>query len=119
MPTCTVNDITIDYEQWGSPGDPAVLLIMGLGSQRILWPPELIGRFVDHGLHVVAFDNRDVGKSTFLDHLPASGKTIELALGGEPFDPPYTLSDMAADTVGLLDHLGLDAVHVVGRRWVG
>ena len=119
MPNCTVNDITLDYQQWGSPKDPTVLLVMGLGSQRILWPPELIDRLVDDGLHVVTFDNRDVGRSTLLDHLPASGGAIERALKGERFDPPYTLADMAADAVGLLDHLGLEEVHVVGASMGG
>lgn len=119
MPTCTVNDITLDYEQWGSSGDPALLLVMGLGSQRILWPPELIDGLVAQGLHVVAFDNRDVGKSTFLRHLPSSGSTITQALNGEPFDPPYTLAEMAGDAIGLLDHLGIDAAHVVGASMGG
>lgn len=119
MPTASVNDITLDYEQWGSADDPPVLLVMGLGSQRILWPPELIDGLVQRDLRVVAFDNRDVGRSTFLSHLPASGGDIARALNREPFDAPYALADMAADAVGLLDHLDIEQAHVVGASMGG
>lgn len=114
MPTADINGITLDFEQRGEPGDPAVLLVMGLGSQRIAWPDDLLDGLVARGLRVITFDNRDVGRSTIFDHAPASGSAIAAALRGEPFEAPYTLRDMAADAVGLLDHLGHNGVHLVG-----
>ena len=119
MPTANVNGITLDYEERGRPGDPAVLLVMGLGSQRIAWPDELIDGLVRRQLRVVTFDNRDVGKSTIFDSAPASGSTIARALRGERFEPPYTLADMAADAVGLLDHLAIARAHIVGASMGG
>ncbi len=114
MPTADVNGITLDFDPHGRRGDPAVLLVMGLGSQRIAWPDELVDDLVGRGLHVVTFDNRDVGGSTIFDDHPVSGATIARAARGEPFDPPYALRDMAEDALGLLDHLAIERAHVVG-----
>ncbi len=112
MPTVSANGITIDYETYGDPTDPALLLIHGLGAQRTDWRQSAIDRFVDNGFFVVTFDNRDQGGSTWFDDdgLP----DLMAMLFGEGATPAYLLSDMAADAAALLDSLGLDKVHVLG-----
>ena len=95
---------------------PVVLLIMGLGMQLIAWPPQLIQALVDAGYRVVRMDNRDIGLSQNFDHL---GKPNLLWAGikyklGLPQRPPYTLVDMAADAIGVLDALGVPRAHIVG-----
>lgn len=95
---------------------PAVLLIMGLGMQLIAWPPEMVRALEEAGYRVVRFDNRDVGLSS---HLDALGKpnllwaSVKYKLGLVPV-APYTLSDMAADAVGVMDALAIQEAHVVG-----
>jgi pimeloyl-ACP methyl ester carboxylesterase len=112
-----VNGIDIAYETFGDSGDPPLLLIMGLASQMILWDEELCALFVERGFHVVRFDNRDVGHST---HLRGGPKPRVLrALVGITRNPAYTLDDMADDAFGLLDHLGIEAAHVVGASMGG
>ena len=97
MPRASVNSLELEYETFGDPGLPAVLLISGLGSQLLGWSEGLCEEIAGRGFRVIRFDNRDVGIST--------------KLAGSP---GYTLSDMAADAVGLLDQLGIPAAHVVG-----
>ena len=114
------NGINIEIEDSG-PGKagedrPAVLLIMGLGMQLVAWPAQLVQALVDAGFRVVRHDNRDVGLS---QHLDALGKPNLIWEGikyklGLTLRAPYSLSDMAADSLGVLDALGLDKVHVVG-----
>jgi pimeloyl-ACP methyl ester carboxylesterase len=106
--------ISLDYATWGEPTDPTVLLVMGLSWQRIMWPQRVVEGLVDAGFSVVAFDNRDVGRSTHLDDHPVRLADLMRALAGQPVRAPYTLADMALDAVGLLDHLGIDRAHVVG-----
>lgn len=104
--------VTLCYETFGDPADPTVLLVMGLGTQMLAWRPGFCDLLVAEGFHVVRYDNRDVGRSThFSDHAPPSPLEIVLR---RPRDPAYTLDDMAADAVGLLDHLGVATAHVVG-----
>ncbi len=120
VPTATANGITICYETFGNPEDPALLLIMGLGAQMIEWPDEFCQHMADRGFHVIRFDNRDVGESTWID-TPGfdAGEIIMGLLMGADATPPYLLSDMAADAAGLLDALGVDAAHVVGASMGG
>ncbi|MFM0604597.1 alpha/beta hydrolase [Paraburkholderia sediminicola] len=113
------NGLDIEVEDSGhvlnaaaDPG-PAVLLIMGLGMQLIAWPPELVQGFVNAGYRVVRFDNRDIGLSTRFDAATLSLNTI-LGANGATRPPPYTLNDMAADAVGVLDALQIQKAHVVG-----
>jgi len=112
MAQASVNGIELCYETFGSESDPPVLLVCGLGMQLVGWSAEWFDALVGEGLYVVAFDNRDVGLST---HLSAAGVPDLSALltGGNP-GVTYSFSDMAADAVGLLDHLGIEAAHVVG-----
>src|SRR5688572_5137089 len=94
--------LDIAYERLGDEGSPPVLLIMGLGTQMIAWPDELCNDLVRRGLHVIRFDNRDAGESTHMTGVP----NFAAALAGDYSTAAYTLSDMAADTAGLLDVLG-------------
>src|SRR5215472_4619202 len=94
------NGIEIEYESFGRREDPAVLLIMGFGSQLTRWRESLCNGLAAKGLHVIRFDNRDVGKSTHLSELrvPRMAELVARAEAGEPIEPPYTLEDMAADS---------------------
>lgn len=105
------NGIEIAYETFGDPADPAMLLIMGLGTQMIGWPDPLCTALADQGYYVIRFDNRDVGLSThFRDERAPSLLNLLLKRA----QPPYTIADMADDTVGLLDALGIETTHVFG-----
>jgi pimeloyl-ACP methyl ester carboxylesterase len=105
------NGITMAYESLGDPGGRPLLLVMGLGSQLVSWPPALCRRFVDRGFRVVRFDNRDVGQST---HFSDAGVPDLAALAAGNGRPPYLVEDMAADTAGLLETLGMAPAHVLG-----
>lgn len=110
------NGLKIAYETFGEHGRPTVLLIMGLGTQMIAWPDEMCQAIADRGFWVIRFDNRDAGLSTHLSELPAP-KLADLVVRRRR--PPYKISDMAADAVGLLDFLGVDSAHVVGASMGG
>jgi pimeloyl-ACP methyl ester carboxylesterase len=103
-------DIDIYYEDMGDPNDPAVLLIMGLGAQLLLWRKEFCEKLVDQGLRVIRYDNRDVGLSTKL--------TVRSFLGMRS-PAVYTLEDIADDAAALLDHLEIDTAHIVGASMGG
>ena len=110
------NGIEIEYESFGDAGDPPLLLVAGLGAQLIAWDVEFCESLVDRGFFVIRFDNRDTGLSTKMAVDDGFDPTVEImrVLGGEGATVPYRLTDMAADAVGLLDHLGIDRAHVVG-----
>jgi pimeloyl-ACP methyl ester carboxylesterase len=105
MPIAPVNGHEICYETFGSEDDPALVIINGLGSQMIRWPKGFIDQLVGTGFRVIVHDNRDVGLSTKF----ADAST----------NPPYTVGDMARDTVGVLDHLGIRAAHIAGMSMGG
>ncbi|MCZ2848560.1 alpha/beta fold hydrolase [Modestobacter sp. VKM Ac-2978] len=112
-----IGEIEIAYETFGDAGNPPVLLIMGLATQMVGWPDEFCAGLADQGLFVIRFDNRDIGLST---HLDAAGPADVLAvMGGDRSGVPYPLADLAKDTIGLLDALGLDSVHLVGASMGG
>jgi pimeloyl-ACP methyl ester carboxylesterase len=112
MPVAQSNGIEIAYETFGNAEDPALLLVMGLGCQLILWDEELCRMFAERGFFVIRFDNRDVGLSSKIEGGPQPD--VFAAIGGDASSASYTLEDMAADAVGLLDHLGIEAAHVAG-----
>jgi pimeloyl-ACP methyl ester carboxylesterase len=111
-----VNGIEIAYERIGDPSNPPLLLVMGLGMQLIHWDRELCDMLAGRGFHVIRFDNRDVGHSTKID---APVPDVRRAMLGLHVDAPYLLGDMADDAAGLLDHLGIEAAHVVGASMGG
>ncbi len=114
MPQVAANGISLEYETLGDPAAPPVLLIMGLGAQLIRWPDAFCRGLTDGGYRVIRFDNRDVGLSTKLSGRVRLGPAALRATLGLPTAPPYTLDDMAGDTLGLLDALQLPQVHVIG-----
>jgi pimeloyl-ACP methyl ester carboxylesterase len=109
--------IDIAYERFGAPGAPPVLLVMGVGTQMLGWPDVFCELLAGHGLHVVRFDNRDIGLSTHLMDAPLPD--IGAAMRGDTSSAAYTLSDMAADAVGLIDALGMNSAHLVGASMGG
>jgi pimeloyl-ACP methyl ester carboxylesterase len=108
--------ITLCYETFGDPSDPAALLIMGLGAQMVAWQDDFCRQLADKGLYVVRFDNRDIGRSTHLQGPPPS--LVEL-LRYSGSAARYTLADMAQDTVGLMDELEIGSAHVIGASQGG
>jgi len=108
--------VTLCYETFGDPGDPPVLLVMGLGMQMIGWHEEFCAGLAERGLYVVRFDNRDAGRSThFRGRPPTLAQLVNRRFGSEQ----YRLSDMAADAAGLLRELDLAPAHVVGASMGG
>ncbi|MCW5890862.1 MAG: alpha/beta fold hydrolase [bacterium] len=116
MPRAQTNGIELEYEVHGPPDGRPLLLIQGLGMQLIHWDPGLCEQLVARGHRVVRFDNRDVGRSTWLDDLgfPNIAAAMGAAARGETAEAPYILADMARDVAGLLDALGWASAHVVG-----
>ena len=116
MPIAAVNGIEICYQEDGLHGNPAVLLLHGLGCQLVQWPGSLVAGLVAAGFNVVRMDNRDVGLSGKMDALGIVDM-VALAMAmqrGQPPAPPYSLRQMADDAVALLDHLGKSHAHIVG-----
>ena len=103
--------IDLAYETLGDPSAVPVVLVMGLGTQLIAWPDELCADLTGRGLFLVRFDNRDVGLST---HLESAAVPSPIAAFLRLAKPPYSIDDMARDTLGLLDALELPSAHVVG-----
>ena len=112
-----VGDIDICYESFGSPRDRAMLLVMGLGTQMVAWPVGLCQELAGRGYFVIRYDNRDSGRSTHMRHLRPP--TIRQLLVRDKRAARYSLADMAADGIGLLDHLGIERAHVVGASMGG
>lgn len=102
MPVAAANGLDLFYEEFGSRSDPTLMFVCGLGAQCTRYDSGLVEGFVDRGFHVLRYDNRDAGLSTHM-----------------PLDAMYTLSDMAADGIGLLDALGIESVHVWGSSMGG
>jgi pimeloyl-ACP methyl ester carboxylesterase len=120
--TAKSGDLDIYYEDMGDPNDPAVLLIMGLGAQMLLWRTEFCEKLVDQGLRVIRYDNRDVGLSSKVRH-QHSGMALPIRMVRSFFGlkspAPYTLEDLADDAAALLDHLEIDSAHIVGASMGG
>jgi pimeloyl-ACP methyl ester carboxylesterase len=119
MPKVQSNGITLHYESFGE-GEPLVL-IMGIGGQMIQWDEDFCRALSTQGFRVIRFDNRDVGESEVLDRLgtPNFNLAIVRRVLRQRIDAPYTLDDMADDTVGLLDALGISSAHLVGMSLGG
>ena len=116
MPKFTRPGVTLDYDVAGAAQGQPLLLIMGLGMQRVAWPDALVDALVARGFRVITFDNRDVGLSTRYDEHPAPGLLDMMAarvLGRGPA-LAYRLPDLADDAAALLGHLGVERAHVAG-----
>lgn len=113
--------IELEYDTFGDPRDPALLLVMGFTAQMTAWQEEFCRRLADHGRHVIRYDNRDCGLSAKLDGVEVDPLAVmgAAASGTQLPDVPYTLSDMAADGIGLLDQLDIARAHVVGASMGG
>ena len=112
----STNGLELAYETFGSPSDPPVVLVMGLGTQMIAWPDALCRGLADAGRFVVRYDNRDVGLSTHLSDAPTPSPQQVLLKRARP---AYFIEDMATDLLGLLDGLDLPAAHIVGASMGG
>jgi pimeloyl-ACP methyl ester carboxylesterase len=121
MPVVPANGIEIAYDVRGGADDPVILLIMGLATQMTAWPEAFCDGLAARGFRIIRFDNRDVGLSTKFDSAPP----IDLAAfmqslaAGRKISPPYDLTDMAKDAVGLMDRLSIAKAHVVGASMGG
>ncbi len=115
--TATVGELELCYETFGSATAPPVLLIMGLASQMLLWDDQFCEQLAARGFRVIRFDNRDIGRSSHLRGaaIPTRWQLLRRSARGAA----YTLEDMAADSVGLLDHLEIGAAHIVGASMGG
>ncbi|MBV9001427.1 MAG: alpha/beta hydrolase [Solirubrobacterales bacterium] len=109
--------IEVAFERFGEPELPPVLLLMGLGTQMLGWPDGFCDVLAGRGLHVIRLDNRDIGLSSHMTD--ASAPDLAAVFRGDTSSASYTLSDMAGDTVGLLDALGRDSAHLVGASMGG
>jgi pimeloyl-ACP methyl ester carboxylesterase len=115
------NGINMAYQSFGDTKAPAILLVAGLYNQLIRWPLPFCQLLVDRGFRVIRFDNRDIGLTDKMEGQVAPG-FFRLALNslfGIPVKTPYSLDDMAADTVGLMDALGITKAHIVGMSMGG
>src|ERR1035437_1286199 len=108
--------ITLCYETFGDAADPTALLVMGLGTQMVAWHEDFCGELAARGLHVVRFDNRDIGRST---HVTGRPPTVGQLLMRSKRAARYTLADMADDAAGLLRELDLAPAHVIGASMGG
>jgi pimeloyl-ACP methyl ester carboxylesterase len=121
MAQVDANGIQIEYETFGEPDSPALLLIIGLAGQLIDWDEKLCQQLAQQGHYVIRFDNRDAGLSSKIEEagVPDIMQTIEAQMKGETINPPYTIEDMADDAVGLLDALGIEKAHICGMSMGG
>ena len=121
MPTVKANNVDIYYEEHGTADAPVILLVMGLGTQMIAWPESLVQGLVKAGYRVILYDNRDVGLSQRMEGARAPSIVWAMIAGRLrlPIRIDYTLTDMAADGIGLLDALDVQAAHIVGASMGG
>ena len=116
-------DIEIEYETFGNPNDPALLLVMGFTAQLIAWDVDFCQLLADRGRYVIRFDNRDCGLSTKLHGVEVDAAAfMNAGRSPDPKDlptPPYTLSDFSNDAFGLLTALGIEQAHILGASMGG
>ena len=113
--------IELEYDHFGNPTDPALLLIMGFTAQMVAWDEEFCTQLANRGHFVIRFDNRACGLSTKLHGVPSNSDAVIMAAMMESEMPPvpYTLSDMAADAMQVLDHLNIERAHIMGASMGG
>jgi len=111
-----VNGVRIEVEDTGEKDRVAVLLIPGMAMQLIVWPEAMVHQLHQAGYRVIRFDNRDIGLSQDMAHLPVPNLLwfmLQQKLGFQP-QAPYSIQDMANDALGVLDHLHINQAHLVG-----
>ena len=115
------NGIQLNYDSFGNQNDPVILLIMGLAVQMIYWDEDFCRMLAAQGFWVIRFDNRDIGKSTWLKGMskPSILGLIAKVMFNRPINPAYVLDDMVADTIGLMDGLNIKQAHLVGASMGG
>lgn len=106
-------DVELCYQTFGNPDDEPLLLVMGLGGPMTWWDAELCLRLARRGFYVIRYDNRDTGRSSRIA-ARVSRATLVRAFAGGRARAPYSMSDLAGDAFGLMDHLGVEGAHVVG-----
>jgi pimeloyl-ACP methyl ester carboxylesterase len=121
MASIAANGIRIEYEDFGDPGDPVILLVMGFAAQMLVWPESFCRALAKHSFRVIRFDNRDAGMSTHLHGVRAPGmvRSMLASLLGIRLNTPYSLDDMAQDAIGILESLGIQKAHFVGASMGG
>ena len=119
MAQAQINGISIEIDIQGPENGEPLLMIMGLNSQLTRWQPAFVEKLTARGLRAIRFDNRDVGLSQKFTGVPNIQEIAATLMRGEKPNVPYTLDDMAADAVGVLDHLGVERAHVVGASMGG
>jgi pimeloyl-ACP methyl ester carboxylesterase len=109
VPAIDVNGLSLEFEDTGDPGDPVILLIMGLRRQMIAWPEMFVNNLVHARFRLIKYDNRDVGRSTWIDgEQPVSPAAFLSAMRlGEHVQVPYTLTDMASKELHALRQLAM------------
>jgi pimeloyl-ACP methyl ester carboxylesterase len=113
----SANGIELCYQEMGDADGEPLLLVMGLATQMLAWDEGFCGPLVERGFRVIRFDNRDIGRSTKIESAGVPRRLDMMA--GRRASAPYLLRDMAADTIGLMDHLGIDSAHVAGASMGG
>lgn len=115
------NALKLAYDEFGNENDPAIVLIMGLGTQMIAWPDTFCQGLADCGFRVIRFDNRDIGLSEkiHVDEIVSIPRILLFSRLGMSVSVPYKLLDMAEDAVGVLDALNIDSAHFVGASMGG
>ena len=115
------NGVALEIEDHGSPQGEPLLLIMGLGMQLLAWHEDFVASLVAAGFRVIRFDNRDIGLSQSFDAAGTPNVALDAARYalGWNIRPAYTLTDMAEDSVGILDALGIGAAHICGASMGG
>jgi len=111
------NGIELCYQEMGDTDCEPLLLVMGLATQMLAWDEGFCGLLVERGFRVIRFDNRDIGRSTKIGSAGVP-RRVDMMVGRRA-SAPYLLRDMAADTIGLMDHLGIDSAHVAGASMGG
>jgi pimeloyl-ACP methyl ester carboxylesterase len=117
----SANDISIEVEDHGPPNGEPLLLVMGLGMQLVAWHEDFVASLVQRGFRVIRFDNRDIGLSQRFDQFGVPNLVLDSLrfVVGMHVASPYTLADMAADGVGVLDALGIAKAHICGASMGG